>query len=253
MRSDTAFFSAADISRRFLAGLASDLLSAAAAAVGGGEEERRDVERAFGADAPRICSTSVNALISAWRRSISLWRLAIACAISFMALESSDPAMGMSTRGGGRRVCHGTAATAAGRGGVVLLEGDLGERPGRSPRTSVPVPPAVAGERSGLAEAAGRARRRRGRGVAASRDDLQAEGLGRTARLARRPASRRGSRARRHRRSRDVSAVTSHVDPPPADPAEQDLCRAADAVAYPAGDVELAGKELQRRRTRHHG
>ena len=43
MRSDTAFFSAADISRRFLAGLASDLLSAAAAAFGGGEEERRDV------------------------------------------------------------------------------------------------------------------------------------------------------------------------------------------------------------------
>ena len=32
MRSDTAFFSAADISRRFLAGLASDLLSDAAAA-----------------------------------------------------------------------------------------------------------------------------------------------------------------------------------------------------------------------------
>ena len=44
-----------------------------------------------------------------------------------------------------------------------------------------------------------------------------------------------------------------HVDPPPADPAEQNLCRAADAVAYPLGDVELAGKELQRRRTRHHG
>ena len=62
-------------------------LSAAAAAFVGGEEERRDVERAVGADAPRICSTSVNALISAWRRSISLWRLA----------------MGMSTRGGGRR------------------------------------------------------------------------------------------------------------------------------------------------------
>ena len=76
MRSDTAFFSAADISRRFLAGLASDLLLAAAAAFVG-EEERRDVERAVGADAPRICSTSVNALISAWRRSISLWRLAI--------------------------------------------------------------------------------------------------------------------------------------------------------------------------------
>ena len=103
MRSDTAFFSAADISRRFLAGLASDLLSAAAAAFVG-EEERRDVERAVGADAPRICSTSVNALISAWRRSIALWRLAIACAIELMALESSDPAMGMSTRGGGRRV-----------------------------------------------------------------------------------------------------------------------------------------------------
>ena len=91
MRSDTAFFSAADISRRFLAGLASDLLSAAAAAFVGGEEERRDVERAVGADAPRICSTSVNAWISAWRRSISLWRLAIACAISFMArVESPD-------------------------------------------------------------------------------------------------------------------------------------------------------------------
>ena len=112
MRSDTAFFSAADISRRFLAGLASDLLSAAAAAFVG-EEERRDVERAVGADAPRICSTSVNALISAWRRSISLWRLAIACAISLMALESSDPAMGMSTHGGERRVCHGAPATSA--------------------------------------------------------------------------------------------------------------------------------------------
>ena len=99
MRSDTAFFSAADISRRFLAGLASDSLSAAAAAFVG-EEERRDVERAVGADAPRICSTSVNALISAWRRSISLWRLAIACAISLMALESSDPAMGMSQHAG---------------------------------------------------------------------------------------------------------------------------------------------------------
>ena len=113
MRSDTAFFSAADISRRFLAGLASDLLSAAAAAFAGGEEERRDVERGFGADAPRICSTSVNALISAWRRSISLWRLAIACAISLMALESSDPAMGMSTHGSERRVCHGAPATSA--------------------------------------------------------------------------------------------------------------------------------------------
>ena len=99
---DTAFFSAADISRRFLAGLASDLLSAAAAAfVGGGEEERRDAERAFGADAPRICSTSVKALISAWRRSISLWRSAIACAISLMPVESSGPAMGMSNTNAG--------------------------------------------------------------------------------------------------------------------------------------------------------
>ena len=61
MRSDTAFFSAADISRRFLAGLASDLLSAAAAAFVGGEEERRDVERAGGADAPRICA------LTGWR------------------------------------------------------------------------------------------------------------------------------------------------------------------------------------------
>ena len=146
MRSDTAFFSAADISRRFLAGLASDLLSAAAAAFVG-EEERRDVERAVGADAPRICSTSVNALISAWRRSIALWRLAIACAIELMALESSDPAMGMSTRGGGRRVCHGAPATTAQDHSslafldcpvqhlqCVLLTGSEGERPaGRFP------------------------------------------------------------------------------------------------------------------------
>ena len=146
MRSDTAFFSAADISRRFLAGLASDLLSDAAAAFVG-EEERRDVERAVGAAricstsvnalisawrrsiyAPRICSTSVNALISAWRRSISIWRLAIARAISLMALESSDPAMGMSTRGGGRRVrpCRLHLATRpvqpgrTGRGGALV-------------------------------------------------------------------------------------------------------------------------------------
>ena len=57
MRSDTAFFSAADISRRFLAGLASDLLSAAATAfVGGGEEERRDVERAVGGRGGRMDS-----------------------------------------------------------------------------------------------------------------------------------------------------------------------------------------------------
>ncbi len=76
MRSDTAFFFAADIFRRFLAGLTSDLLSATAVAF----LERADEERADDADAPRICSTSVNAMISAWRRSISLWRSAIACA-----------------------------------------------------------------------------------------------------------------------------------------------------------------------------
>ncbi len=79
MRSDTAFFSAAVIGRRFLsAGLASDLLSAVAAAAGFLlEEDRREVERAAGrADAPSISSTAVNALISAWRRSISLCRSA---------------------------------------------------------------------------------------------------------------------------------------------------------------------------------
>ena len=143
MRSDTAFFSAADISRRFLAGLASDLLSAAAAAFVG-QEERRNAERAVGADAPRICSTPVNALISAWRRSISLWRLAIACAISLMALESSDPAMGMSTRGGGRRVCHGVSGH--GRAGVPSRA--TGATKSVAPDTPAPVPPAGPAGRS---------------------------------------------------------------------------------------------------------
>ena len=81
MRSETAFFSAAVIARRFFAGFAPDLLSAAAAAFFG-EEDPRDVRRDDGADAPRICSTSVNASISAWRRSISLWRVAMACAMN---------------------------------------------------------------------------------------------------------------------------------------------------------------------------
>ncbi len=47
----------------------------------------------------------------------------------------------VSVVGGGRRDRHGTGAMAAGGGGAepVPLEGDLGERPGRSPRTSVPV------------------------------------------------------------------------------------------------------------------
>ena len=63
MRSDTAFFSAAVISRRFLCGLTSGWLSAEAAVAFLGEE-RRDAERAAGAEAPRSCSTSVSALIS---------------------------------------------------------------------------------------------------------------------------------------------------------------------------------------------
>ena len=71
MGSDTAFFSAAVMGRRFRSGLAPDVLSwAAAAARVLVEEERR--ERDAGAEAPRICSTSVKALISAPRRSISL-------------------------------------------------------------------------------------------------------------------------------------------------------------------------------------
>ena len=97
MRSDTAFFSAADISRRFLAGLASGWLSAAAAAFVG-EEERRDLERSVGADAPRICSTSVNALISAWRRSISL---------NGAPATSAPVDHASCTDWGGRCVCHG--------------------------------------------------------------------------------------------------------------------------------------------------
>ncbi len=54
MRSDTAFFSAAVISRRFLCGLTSGWLSAEAAVAVLGEE-RRDAERAAGAEAPRRC------------------------------------------------------------------------------------------------------------------------------------------------------------------------------------------------------
>ena len=152
--------------------------------------------------------------------------------------------------GGGRCGCHRPQDGAA----WCRSRATWGERPGRSPRTSVPVPPAVAGERSGLEEAVvgrlvepgvdaaaasrrvrrpsprprGRARCRRAP-ARASRDDLQAEGLGQTAGLARRPASRRGSRARRHRRSRRCARrrVGGHgprlrgqsVSPPPP------LCR----------------------------
>ncbi len=77
----SAFFSSAVMDRRFRVGFASGSLSATAAFFRG---ERRGEERAVGADAPSICSTSVNALISAWRRPISLWRSAIACAMSLM-------------------------------------------------------------------------------------------------------------------------------------------------------------------------
>ena len=100
MRSDTAFFSAAVIGRRFLSGLGPDLLSAASAATFLVEEDRREVGRAGGADVPRICSASVNVLISAWRRSISFCRSAIAWAMSLMARESTGPAAGMSNFGG---------------------------------------------------------------------------------------------------------------------------------------------------------
>ena len=150
MRSDTAFFSAADISRRFLAGLASGLLSVAAAAFVG-EEERRDVKRAVGADAPRICSTSVQRLdlgLGGGRFRFGGWRLP--CAISLMALESSDPAMGMSPVNGAAG--HGTRrprppaarrrGTAAARGATwAKREGAGAERAwgGWSSQTSAPV------------------------------------------------------------------------------------------------------------------
>ena len=83
IRSDTASFSSAVIGRRFLAGVASDAVSATgvAAAAGRRAEERRAAGFA-GAEVPRILSTSFNALISACRRSISLCRAAIAFAIT---------------------------------------------------------------------------------------------------------------------------------------------------------------------------
>ncbi len=95
MRSDTAFFSAADIGRRCLGGLASALLSAVAAAAVLDLDECRG--RADGAaEAPRSCSTSVSDLISAWRRSIAASRSAIACAMTHMSVESSNPARSLS-------------------------------------------------------------------------------------------------------------------------------------------------------------
>ena len=85
IRSDTASFSLAVIGRRFLAGVASDAVSATgvAATAGRREEERRAAGFA-GAEVPRSLSTSFNALISACRRSISLSRAAIAFAITLM-------------------------------------------------------------------------------------------------------------------------------------------------------------------------
>ena len=86
IRTETAFFSSAVIGRRFLVGLASDAVSATgvAAAAGRREEERRAAGFA-GAEVPSILSTSFNALISACRRSISLWRWAIAFAITLIS------------------------------------------------------------------------------------------------------------------------------------------------------------------------
>ena len=148
MRSDTAFFSAAVISRRFLCGLTSGWLSAEAA-VAFLREERRDAEPAAGAEAPRSCSTSVSALISAWRRSISLYRSAIACGMTLLMLESSGPAMGMSTNGVRGRRCGSHAPPPAAAGGGGEEPGAAGGRPGRAARAG-----------GGGGGAAGRARRR---------------------------------------------------------------------------------------------
>ena len=89
IRSDTAFFSSAVIGRRFLVGLASGGVSATgvAAAAVRREEERRAAGFAGGAEVPRILSTSFNALISTCRRSISLWRSAIAFAMTLMSFS----------------------------------------------------------------------------------------------------------------------------------------------------------------------
>ena len=95
MRPDTAFFSVADFGRRFLGGLASDLLSAVAAAAVLNLEERR-ARTGGAAEAPRSWWTSASALISAWRRSISASQSAIACAMTLMSMESSGPATSLS-------------------------------------------------------------------------------------------------------------------------------------------------------------
>ena len=80
-------------------------------------EERRGAEAGTGADAPSICSTSVNALISAWRRSIAFWRSAIACAMALMATEITGRAAQMSklfgVDAGRRRKSSGTVHAVA--------------------------------------------------------------------------------------------------------------------------------------------
>lgn len=75
MRSDTAFLSSADIWRRFLFGLASGAPASAVAAAGFlRPEDRRTAAGPAGrgrdGEPPSIFSTSFNAVISAWRRSI---------------------------------------------------------------------------------------------------------------------------------------------------------------------------------------
>ena len=57
--------------------------------------------------APSICSTSVKALISAWRRSIAFWRSAIACAMALMATEITGRAAQMSNSLGWMPVVEG--------------------------------------------------------------------------------------------------------------------------------------------------
>ena len=90
IRSETAFFSSAVIGRRFLVGLASDAVSATgvAAAAGRREEERRAAGFA-GAEVTSILSTSFNAWISPCKRSISLWRSAIAFAMTLISCPRS--------------------------------------------------------------------------------------------------------------------------------------------------------------------
>ena len=109
IRSDTASFSLAVIGRRFLVGVASDAVSATGVATAAGrcEEERRAAGFA-GAEAPRILSTSFNALISACRRSISLCRSAIAFAMTLMSFPGAVSSVGRHALGSAERVPMGS-------------------------------------------------------------------------------------------------------------------------------------------------